>query len=258
MAYKKRNNEIMDLGKFTKQLKKASSIVRMNGPDYILAPVAGSVPLVDMLHIVDRKFPIDIVEYIPNSSRFKNRTELMNNWYKRFYDENEHGGKMKIICLDEVLSGSSAVVGYNQFMRSLEKRAITKAKLSSDNPDGKLIEHYSRKLNKNIKYNLVGFAEKGYDQAASFRKLERKDIATSIYFDEIPTIDNVAMNTIRFKEGGLNKQGRMSYLPIVERFDITDDYMDLLQSIAGYSGVDPKTVGPINLGKIKSDLEKSI
>ena len=63
---------------FAKGIKKASDILRSKKPDYILAPVVGAVPFVDLFYIADRHFNLDAVEYPPNSSRFLNRRELMS------------------------------------------------------------------------------------------------------------------------------------------------------------------------------------
>jgi len=245
-----------DMYKFTKKLKKASSLIRMISPDYIFAPVAGAVPLVDMLYIVDRKFPLNDVEYLPNSSRFRNRTELMERWYKNFYKEKNISSKTKIICLDEVLSGSSSVVGYRQFLNSINNLAKEKSREFTNEVEA--YDYHLKRLRKNIDYKIVGFSEQGYDRNPSFRKLITKGIARTVDFKEIPTIDNVAMNTIRFKEDGKNIQGRVVYSPEVERFDITPQYLNLLQSIASHVGADPRNVSPTNFSKIQEGMYRSL
>ena len=246
--------ENLDMASFVKGFKKAANIIHMEKPDYIFAPVVGAVPFVDILSIVDRHFPQDNVEYLPNSSRFVNRDELMAKWYAAFYHVNESGGRMKIVCLDEVLSGSSAVKGYNQFVKSLDERAKKRAReIFGTAADS---EASRRMLKRRIGYKIVGFEEIGHIQNPSFKRLVHKNIVYPIQFDSIPTIDDVRMNTIRLQVGE-KRNGRDTYLPEVVGFEVTPEYMTLLQNVASYVGVDPSKVGPVNLGKIKQGLERS-
>lgn len=246
--------ENLDIVSFVKGFKKAANIIRMEKPDYIFAPVVGAVPFVDILHIVDRHFPLDNVEYLPNSSRFVNRDELMSKWYANFYHANESGGGMKIVCLDEVLSGSSAVKGYNQFVKSLDERAKEKARELRGTAEDS--DKFRRMLNKRIKYKVIGFEERGHAQNPSFKRIVHKDIVYPIQFDSIPTIDDVRMNTIRLQVGE-KRNGRDTYLPAVAEFKVTPEYMTLLQNVASYVGANPSQVGPVNLGKIRQGLERS-
>jgi len=239
-----------------KGFRKAADIVRMEKPDVILCPVAGSVPFVDILNILDRKFRLGAVEYVPNSSRFENREELMARWYESFYGSRDVGEQLKILCLDEVLSGASAVVGFRQFQKSLEERARKKAKGLTD--ESAAIEKYKRKLAKYISYKVLGLAERGYERNPEFSRLGNRGLAHVIEFDSIPTIDNVLMNPIRFKVGRVQENGKAIYLPEIERFDITPEYMELLRGIARYAGVDPSTVNPVNLSKIQEGLNRAL
>jgi hypothetical protein len=246
----------MNTEEFVKGFKRISDMVRMENPDYIFAPVVGAVPFIDILHIVDRHFPIDSVTYLPNSSRFENRDELMDRWYHNFYKENETGDKIKIVCLDEVLSGSSAVKGYKQFRKSLDDRSKEKAK--GLNNEVEVIQNYRRKLEKNISYKIIGIQEKGKILSPSFRKLLNSKLVHLVSFDNVPTIDNVSLNPIRLKVKGKNIQGRTNYLAEIDSFDITPDYLNFLREIACYAGYDPSNISPINLSKIDQDIRKSI
>lgn len=257
----KNDNEYMknvydlNISEFVKGFKKASDIIRSEKPDYIFAPVIGAVPFVDILKIVDRNFQLDNVTYLPNSSRFENREELMKTWYKNFYETNDTGNKMKIICLDEVLSGSSATAGYKQFEKSLENRARTKAKGFDD--EFSAYEKFKIDLRKKIKYKMVGFSERGHTRNPAFNRLKNQKIIYTIDLDNIPTIDNVSLNPIRLKELK-RRNGRAIYSPEIESFDITSEYMEFLRCIAQYVGVEPSNVSPVNLSRIELDLKKSI
>ncbi len=253
---KSRENGKSNFEALAKGFKRASDIIKMEKPDYVFVPVAGSVPFVDILKIVDRKFRLDSVLYLPNSSRFANREELMQEWYTKFYDSNEIDEPMKIMCIDEVLSGSSAVVGYKQFRKSLDERARKKAEGFSDNL--KAFESFKRKLSKKVDYRILGIAEREYVRNPEFKRLQNDKLVHLVEFDDVPTIDNVTMNPLRFKVDRLQKDNRPIYLPEIERFDITPDYMAFLHGIASFVGVDPASVDPVNLSRIEKGLKQAL
>jgi len=240
---------------FVKKFKKASDIIRMEKPEYIIAPILGAVPFIDILSIIDKHFPLESVHYLPNSSRFANRDELTLKWYSNFYKKNEINEPMKIICLDEVLSGSSAVNGYKQFKRSIEERTKEKAKGVSNELEAR--KYYRQKLNKNISYRSIGFAEKDYRRNPVFSNLVNKKKVYVLEFDEIPTIDNMALNPVHLKPLKKHENGKITYLPEIESFEVTPEYMNFLQNIATYIGVDPKTVSPINFSRIEEGLKQA-
>lgn len=238
-----------------KGFRRASDIVRMEKPDYIFVPVAGSVPFVDILNIVDRKFRLDSVLYLPNSSRFASREELMQKWYNQFYVSNEIGEPIKILCIDEVLSGSSAVVGYKQFRKSLDERAKKKANGFSQNLEA--FEKFKKELNKQIDYRILGIAEKGYERNHEFKRLQANKLVHIVEFDDVPTIDNIALNPLRFKIDRIQPDGKPIYLPEIDRFEITPEYMALLYGIASAIGTDPSSVSPVNLSRIEKGLKQA-
>ena len=43
----------------------------------------------------------------------------MSKWYSNFLKENYHGDRINIHCIDEVISGASAVKGYQEFKKAL-------------------------------------------------------------------------------------------------------------------------------------------
>jgi len=97
---------------FMKAMKSLSDVLRSQKPNFIFAPIVGSVPLIDILSVMDRHFALETVEYPPNSSRFFKREGMMQTWYTNFLRTNYHGEPISIACVDEVISGSSAVKGH--------------------------------------------------------------------------------------------------------------------------------------------------
>jgi len=224
---------------FVKSMKRMSDVLRSQKPDYVFAPIIGSVPLVDTLSIIDRHFPIENVEYPPNSSRFINREEIIDKWYSKFIDTNYSGDKMSIICVDEVISGSSASKGYKEFRKVLN-------------------QSNKKSLEKKVNYKMLGIGEKPKNRKRNhnFTKLVNQKKAKVFETKRIITADNIALNPIRLKHGETNKQGRQTYLPKIHSFNYSQSYLDFLHNIATYCGVNPDTVTPVNVLKISQSLDK--
>jgi hypothetical protein len=227
---------------FMKSMKKVSDILHSKSPDYIFAPLIGSVPLIDILAIIDRHFPLDSVEYPPNSSRFLDREEIMNSWLSNFINTNYHGEKMSIVCIDEVISGSSALKGYNEFAKALYS----------------LKEKSGNSLEKRITYEILGIGEiptRG-KRNHTFNRLVNQKKATIVETSRIITADNILLNPVRLKLGEVNLQGRQTYLPEVESFVYSSEYISLLQNVASYFGTNPDSIHLVNASKIKDSSRK--
>jgi len=224
---------------FMKSMKKMSDILRSKKPDYIFAPILGSIPLIDILSIVDRHFQLETVEYPPNSSRFLKREEIIDRWYSNFIKSNYFGKKMSIVCIDEIISGSSATKGYQEFYKIL-------------------YNFCNKKGNKKIKYEILGVGEKPRNgrRNQTFRKLVNQRKAIVLETKKIITADNPRLNPIRLKKGGLNKQGRQIYLPEIEYVSYPQEYLNLLSNTASYFGADPEGVSPKNIVKMQISLER--
>ncbi|MEM3405444.1 MAG: hypothetical protein QW117_00505 [Candidatus Pacearchaeota archaeon] len=227
---------------FAKGIKKIIDIVKSKKPTYIFAPLIGSIPLVDLMCIADRHFPSEILEYPPNSSRFKDREKILDKWYRNFLKYNYNGEKIKIVCIDEVVSGSSAVKGYNQFKKSLFDY-------------GKEIKE---RLDKKIDYEIVGIGEFPTDNKRNpaFKRLIRDKKANVIEVKRIITSDNIYFNPIRFEIEKIKESGRYIFKPKIERFEFSEEYLNLMREFAEYCGVDPNSIKIKNTLKIKESLEK--
>lgn len=226
---------------FMKAMKKMSDYLRSKKPNFIFAPIVGSIPLVDTLAIIDRHFPLDNVEYPPNSSRFLNREKLMDNWYFNFLNTQYCGEPVSITCVDEVISGSSATKGYYEFRKVLNQ-----------------LGQERNFLEKKINYEIVGIGEepKNRKRNHGFLKLINKKQAKVFETKRIITADNQDLNPIRLKRGELNKQGRQTYLPKIDSVQYSEAYLNFLHDVSTYCGVDPDRVTPANLLKIQGSLEK--
>lgn len=227
---------------FARGIKKASDILKSQNPDYIFAPLIGAAPFIDLLFIADRRFDLGKVEYPPNSSRFKDREGIISTWYGNFLEQNYYGEKMNIICIDEVISGASAVKGYQEFQKALYNFGKKKGE----------------SLEKRISYNILGISEipKNRIRTPTIKKLIHSRKAKLIDVGRILTADNIDLNHIRLEVLRDNYQGRHIYAPYIAKFYISKDYLTLLQNFANYIGADSSKVTAQNLGKIKESLEK--
>ena len=227
---------------FMKSMKKASDYLHSKKPDFIFAPIIGSIPLIDILSIIDRHFPLETVEYPPNSSRFINREKIIDKWFSNFLDDNYIGEPISIVCIDEVISGSSATKGYKEFHKILHK----------------LDEKRKSPLEKKVNYEILGIGEqpKNRKRNYSFRSMVNKEKAKVFETDRIITADNIDLNPVRLKRGEINVQERQTYLPEIKSMEYSKDYLNLLHDTANYFGVDPEKVTPVNLLKIQKSLEK--
>jgi hypothetical protein len=232
---------IEELESFVKGIKALSLTVRSEGPTFVFAPLTGSIPLIDAAWTVDRKFPVDIVECPPNSSRFENRDELMRTWYSNFLDANYIGHPMKIVCVDEVISGSSALKGYAEFHRALEEFAKKR-----DDP----------RIRRKIDYKIAAVGEKPDSgrRNGGLTSLRRTGELKILEVDRILTCDNPDMNPVQLKT--TTESGRISYLPEVAQFVATSAYLRLLSDLAKHVGRDPASVNMQNMGKIQESVNR--
>ncbi len=226
---------------FMDAMKRLSDVLRSKKPNFILSPVVGSIPLIDVLSIMDRHFPLETVEYPPNSSRFSNREEIMQRWYANFLKANYHEEPISITCVDEIISGSSAVKGHVEFRRALHGFETG----------------LGVRLGKKIRYNILGIGEqpKSGKRNHGFVRLLNKGIANVFETEKIITSDNRDLNPVRLKSGGVNKQHRQIYLPEIESVNYGEQYLGFLHNVATYCGVDPDRISPVNLLKIQRSLE---
>lgn len=99
------------LESYVEAMSEASNIFVEESPDFILAPMNGSVPFIDAMTIVNPDFDPSKVVYMPASSRIDDVLEVISSWYYNFLEEVAKNPLElpKIIGIDEVVSGNSAV-----------------------------------------------------------------------------------------------------------------------------------------------------
>jgi len=97
------------LGSYVDAMVAAAHIINLENPDFIVAPMLGSVPFIDAMNIVDRDFDPTKVVYMPASSKIAKVHQVIRGWYTNFLADVVRSPDFfpKILGIDEVVSGSS-------------------------------------------------------------------------------------------------------------------------------------------------------
>ncbi|MFH1210042.1 MAG: hypothetical protein V1663_04605 [archaeon] len=250
------------LKSFVDGLSRADTEIKKQDPDFILAPIIGAIPFIDTLAIINPHFRLFSVEYPPSTSRFENLGEIIEDWFYNFLKENHiEDEALKLVFIDEVVSGTSAVRGHKYLNKSLEKIAKEDIKEIFQTDDikrnGHLIGEYKKRihdLKKQIKYHIIGIEDhSGRNQRSNnkaYNRLKREGLVTPIEVEKIITMDNPIYTPIQLKFSHKGGSGRPFYLPEVESFCTTPEYIEFLRSVARYIGKDPHEINPVNQSRI--------
>ena len=108
---------------FVKGLSEASEIVVDENPDYFIAPMMGAVPFIDVMHILNEDFDVSKVHYMPASSHVVDAKSVMSNWMDNFLAKNVAvDSPVKMIGIDEIVSGSSATRVYRAVTQAINRK----------------------------------------------------------------------------------------------------------------------------------------
>ena len=259
-----------ELKSFVDGMINVDNLIKKLPYDHIIAPLLGAVPFIDVLAIINPNMNLNSVEYSPETSKFENLGELMGDWYFNFITQNHlENEEFKLLAIDEVVSGTSAIRGHKFFNKSLEK--IAKKELSSfykefeinpneDTPiGGNFIKDYKerfKELKEKVTLITIGIEDKkGRDmreQNNKYNKLKEKNLIIPVEVERIIPMDNPAYSPVQLKFSHRNGHDRPFYYPEIESFNVTPEYIDFLCDIAKYMGFNPDSVNPINQNKIKN------
>ncbi len=105
-------------------MAKAAMIINGEAPDYLVAPMLGSVPFIDSMAIVDRDFDPSKVVYMPASSRILDVSGVIKRWYSAFLNHvvDCPDDFPKILGIDEVVSGASVMRCFKSIDASVESK----------------------------------------------------------------------------------------------------------------------------------------
>jgi len=136
-------------------MRKASEQIKRENPDFLVAPMLGSVPFIDTLAIVDDEFNSARVVYMPASSRIDNVNHVMESWFYNFLNDVVKSPSKfpTILGIDEVVSGQSVTRCF------------------------KMIDSASQKKRKDIRQNLVERLH-SRDSESALQSLREVDLLT--------------------------------------------------------------------------------
>lgn len=241
---------------FVRSMEEATHIVRHENPDVIVAPLMGAGPLVDVMNIVDGEFPNERIEYVPASSRLHRARDVMRCAFEniiRAYCPD--GGR--VLSIDEVVSGSSVLRVFKQFDAARMNYANRKTlELFGEDVDFRedKVRAFRDEVYNSIVYKSLGIVDSkmrrlGKRMITGYDEHVNNGVIIPVDTDQIVTMDRVGFFPVKYK--AIRKKGeRTIYLPEVEGFDVSREYMDFLLSVAEITGIDPETVTVSNMGKI--------
>src|SRR3989344_5304660 len=195
------------LTSYVDSMREASSVITRENPDYLVAPMSGSIPFIDAMAIVDRDFDPSKVVYMPASSRIWDVSRVMSEWYSNFLDSivKSPFEFPKILGIDEVVSGNSVVRCFKPVDAAISKKR------------------------RQIRQGLV-------------ERLHSKDYETAI--EAIREADVLADNTKSLDLGTIRdriERGVYKNRPDLEKLD-SDFFVNLLKSELG-NRLEYKTIG---------------
>ena len=239
-----------------KALEKVSEIIKGKEPDCIIAPMMGAIPFIDMLNIIDEEFPNHKVEYVPASNKIHRLRPVLRGAFASLIEGYAPNGG-SFLSLDEVVSGNSLVRVYKQFDAARNNYATMKTKeVYGPETDfqRKEVLAFQQNLIDRIDYNSVGIVDPKLDrlkkkQNHEYLQLLERKIVTPVPTSGIVTMDRTGFFPAQYVQAQ-EPNGRTVYLPVVETFNVSNEYLNFLRTVAGIVGKNPDEVTVRNMGKI--------
>jgi len=287
------------LESYVEAMYNASTIFVDESPDFILSPMNGSVPFVDAMAIVNSDFDPSKVVYMPASSRIKDVSNIITDWYSNFLEKNVHSSfeLPKVIGIDEVVSGNSVVRCIHGIDRAVKRkrrkevqslvdRLTSMSDSTKDTIDeiDQISEHehalrFSEVKNKlslgfyklnrekatedlsfcidvvkdyfsdKLIYRTIGIEDsKKEERNKEYNGLKEDNRVISVGVKKIISMDLPDFYPPVLKElPNTNGHHYLKFSPLVDRFLVTERYLDFLRSIAMVVGKNPDEVNPINM-----------
>ncbi len=242
-------------------IKTAGEKIKELNPDFLLVNLNGGLPLYDCLRTIDREFddPNKVI-YFPSSSRIKNSGKIIRNCWENFFIEklDESDKKRRIVSLDERLGGGSicrTINGYHYASRQMARRNL---KTRNKETKQEAVDEEARKIRERLEYMVVALAEErpSVKKSHEYKNYLKEKTIIEVPVEKIITLDNKDFQIISWahpKTTGWSGQG---YRPYIAQFIIKTTYLDLLKKAAAWAGLNPVTVDPKYLERIRSDCAK--
>ena len=246
---------------FVTSMQEVARLIKQRNPDVIVAPMFGAVPFIDVLGVIDDAFPNEKVVYVPASNRVYRLREVLRGTFQNVIREHiPLGGSL--LSLDEVVSGNSLMRVYKQFEAARVAYA-NEATVTTFGPDVDFrlpaVKEYRDALITSINYRSIGVVDsklqrQGRQQNPEYQRLVDSHIVIPVQTPCIVTMDRPEFFPARYKEQK-DSEGRTVYLPVVEQFQVSQPYIDLLITVADMMGKDRNVVTMHNLARIRNSYQ---
>ena len=158
---------------YVDSIRKVSEIIDREGPNFIIAPMMGSVPLIDALNLVNPGFNNDPVFYMPASSHLPNVNGIMRNWVGNFLDDKvSFEEPIKILTIDEAVSGQSSVRVHRAWEREInavKKYLVSELMKPFGTLDSDEFNQAVSNLNELTGHEYYGFLQELSDRQSDWR-----------------------------------------------------------------------------------------
>jgi len=248
-----------DAKEFVKSLEEVLDIIKQRKPTCVIAPMFGAVPFIDILNIIDDDFSKNTnVEYVSASNKIHRLRDVLRGSFENIINAYAPDGG-EFLSIDEVISGNSLKRVEKQFDAARMNYANRKTiELYGDKTDFKdeNVKSFRDSVVESIKYNSVGIEDSRGEgkKNSEYESLVEKGVVIPVKTKSIVTMDRTDFFPAQYKQDK-DSEGNTIFLPVIDKFDISSNYMDFLQTAAGILGKDPERVSLKNVGKIRSSYK---
>ena len=200
-------------------------------PDILIFPIRGAVAINDILRVINcDNISSRQIEYLYSSSSVYKVNEVIRESVKNLLIEHHvPGEKLKILTIDEVVSGHSL---------ARETKYMKMGTLDYINNN----EHLGRENLDEIVFKNIAIVDerhkkKGKPYQKGYEKLLEQDLVYSVTVNE-----NIVMDKPQYCPVKMKRKDLHTHYPLMERFEITRGYLELLRYIASFVGQDLKLV----------------
>ncbi len=240
---------------FLNGMLRAKDIIYSNEPDMILAPMLGTVPLIDSLNAIDCAFDNDKVFYFPASSSIDHVKDIISKSICNILEDKNidlesminNDKPYKMLSIDEVVGGGSAT----KVMKGVKSGINRYARKVAGKYDVKNLQN-------KFQYKTIGIEDARFRKSEKQREKVYTDAVAEgtiipVEVDRILTMDDPHYCSMQY----VTKQGitKRNYPTIVLRKLHDCDgqpgpYLRFLKNLAVAAGNNPENVTAQNLEKM--------
>tara|TARA_Y100000310_G_C20416539_1_gene684598 strand:- start:33 stop:806 length:774 start_codon:yes stop_codon:yes gene_type:complete len=231
-----------ELESFVEGLIKMNGTIERTDPHILLAPMMGAIPLIDGLRAVNPYFEHEKVFYVPASSSIQDLNHYLPETVKEILlKEAAWEDKVRIMSLDEVVSGNSAVRVRKRVRQGI-KKALTEVGFGSLKVDSR-----TQLIQIGLEHELfLQRRTKGKPRQRSkqYEQLVTEGEIIPIPIKRIITMDNPVFCPVRYQiiEGDQRTRSNRCTPFLDEKPCISREYITLMEDIAITAGQQPGTI----------------